>query len=139
MNHSSDHKSNHLAAALAGTGVHPGRTLHSNLTAPALVAESLRRREGRLSIMIDQQHVISGEQNDRWVGREAEVLIEGFSYRDEAQLYGKTREFKTLVLPNDGTPAGTLKRVRITGATTMTLFAEALDAQHPDVMVQIAG
>ena len=36
-------------AALAGTGVHPGRPVHPNLAAPALVAESLRRREGRLS------------------------------------------------------------------------------------------
>jgi phosphoenolpyruvate carboxykinase (ATP) len=30
--------------------VHPGRPVYPNLTAPALVAESLRRREGRLSI-----------------------------------------------------------------------------------------
>ncbi len=50
MNHSSDHTSHHIAWALAGTGVHPGRPVHPNLTAPALVAESLRRREGRLSI-----------------------------------------------------------------------------------------
>jgi phosphoenolpyruvate carboxykinase (ATP) len=50
LNHSSDHTSNHVAAALAGTGVHPGRPVHPNLTAPALGAESLRRREGRLSI-----------------------------------------------------------------------------------------
>jgi phosphoenolpyruvate carboxykinase (ATP) len=42
--------SKHAAAALAGAGVHPGRPVHPNLTAPALVAESLRRREGRLSI-----------------------------------------------------------------------------------------
>jgi phosphoenolpyruvate carboxykinase (ATP) len=38
------------AAALAGTGVHAGHSVHRNLTAPALVAESLRRREARLSV-----------------------------------------------------------------------------------------
>ena len=34
---------------LAGTGVHPARTLHVNLTAPLLVAHAIRRGEGRLS------------------------------------------------------------------------------------------
>ena len=38
------------AQALAGTGVHASRPVHANLTAPALVAEALRRDEGRLSI-----------------------------------------------------------------------------------------
>jgi phosphoenolpyruvate carboxykinase (ATP) len=38
------------AAALAGTGVRASRPVHSNQTAPALVAEALRRHEGRLSV-----------------------------------------------------------------------------------------
>jgi phosphoenolpyruvate carboxykinase (ATP) len=37
------------SAALKGTGVHATREVHANLSAPALVAESLRRFEGRLS------------------------------------------------------------------------------------------
>jgi phosphoenolpyruvate carboxykinase (ATP) len=37
------------AEALAGTGVHASRAVHANLTAPALVAEALRRNEGRLA------------------------------------------------------------------------------------------
>jgi phosphoenolpyruvate carboxykinase (ATP) len=37
------------ATALAGTGVHAGAPVHANLTAPALVAEALRRHEGRLA------------------------------------------------------------------------------------------
>ena len=36
-------------APLAGTGVHPGRPVHANLTPPALLAHSLRLGEGRLS------------------------------------------------------------------------------------------
>ncbi len=39
----------HAAVALAGTGVQASRPVHSNQTAPALVAEALRRHEGRLS------------------------------------------------------------------------------------------
>ncbi len=37
------------AAPLAGTGIHLAAALHANLTAPALVAHSLRLGEGRLS------------------------------------------------------------------------------------------
>ena len=37
------------SAALSGSGVTAGRDVHSNLTAPALVAESIRRGEGTLS------------------------------------------------------------------------------------------
>ena len=37
------------AEALAGTGVQASRSVHANLSASALVAESLRRNEGRLS------------------------------------------------------------------------------------------
>ena len=50
LTHASDKPSKQAAQALAGTGVHAGRAVHSNLTAPSLVAESLRRREGRLSV-----------------------------------------------------------------------------------------
>jgi phosphoenolpyruvate carboxykinase (ATP) len=37
------------AVPLAGTGVRVAAALHANLTAPALVAHSLRKGEGRLS------------------------------------------------------------------------------------------
>jgi phosphoenolpyruvate carboxykinase (ATP) len=39
----------HAAAALAGTGVQASRPVYANQTAPTLVAEALRRHEGRLS------------------------------------------------------------------------------------------
>ena len=39
----------HDAVPLAGTGVRVAAALHANLTAPALVAHSLRKNEGRLS------------------------------------------------------------------------------------------
>jgi phosphoenolpyruvate carboxykinase (ATP) len=38
------------AEALAGTGIHASRPVHANLTAPALVAQAVRRDEGGLSI-----------------------------------------------------------------------------------------
>jgi phosphoenolpyruvate carboxykinase (ATP) len=38
------------AEALAGSGIHASRPVHANLAAPALVAEAVRRDEGRLSV-----------------------------------------------------------------------------------------
>jgi tRNA-2-methylthio-N6-dimethylallyladenosine synthase len=86
------------------------------------VPEQVKGR--RLQTLIDTQHRISGEINDGWLGREAEVLIEGRARRDEAQLFGRTPHFKTVVMTDDGTPAGTLKRVRVVGSTPITLFGE---------------
>ncbi len=80
----------------------------------------------RLALLIDTQHRISGEINDGWLGRQVEVLIEGPARKDESQLFGKSEHFKTVVLPHDGTPAGTLKRARIVGSTPITLFGEPL-------------
>jgi phosphoenolpyruvate carboxykinase (ATP) len=40
----------HAAVALTGTGVQASCPVHANQTAPALVAEALRRDEGRLSV-----------------------------------------------------------------------------------------
>ena len=46
------HKSARVLAAeaLGATGIHASRPVHANLTAPALVAEAVRRDEGQLSV-----------------------------------------------------------------------------------------
>jgi tRNA-2-methylthio-N6-dimethylallyladenosine synthase len=82
----------------------------------------------RLQTLIDQQHRISGEINDGWLGRELEVLVEGRGRRDEAQLFGKSAHFKSVVMPDDGSAPGTLRRVRVVGSTPITLFGEPVSA-----------
>ncbi len=82
----------------------------------------------RLQALIDAQHAISGEIHDAMLGRTVEVLVEGRARRDEAQLFGKSEHFKSVVMPDDGTPAGALKRARVVGSTPITLFAEPLVA-----------
>jgi tRNA-2-methylthio-N6-dimethylallyladenosine synthase len=81
----------------------------------------------RLTQLIELQHHISAEIHDGWVGREVEVLVESPARKNPEQLFGKTREFKAVVFPNDGTPAGTLRRLRVIGATSMTLFGEPIE------------
>jgi tRNA-2-methylthio-N6-dimethylallyladenosine synthase len=90
----------------------------------------------RLEVLIAQQQAISGALNDRLIGREVEVLVEGparraprpgstsMRERGEGQLFGKSAHFKTVVFSDDGSPAGTLRRVRVMGATSQTLIGE---------------
>ncbi|HEY6867134.1 MAG TPA: MiaB/RimO family radical SAM methylthiotransferase, partial [Candidatus Eisenbacteria bacterium] len=93
---------------------------------PETVSEEEKGR--RLQVLVDLQHAISGEINDGWIGREVEVLVEGPARRDPSQLYGRAPQFKAVVCANDGAPAGTLRRVRIVGATPVTLFGEPVTA-----------
>ena len=90
----------------------------------------------RLTRLIEQQHRISGEIHDGWVGREVEVLVEGRARKDSSQLFGKSEEFKTVVFEDDGTPAGALRRVRVAGATPVTLIGVTRPAESP-ALVQI--
>ncbi len=104
---------------------------------PETVSEEEKGR--RLTELIDLQMALSAEVNDRWLGRTVEVLVEGGSRRDGAQLHGKSREFKTVVFADDGSPAGRLARVRVVGATAITLIGESLDAPGAQPLVSIGG
>jgi len=93
----------------------------------------------RLTRLIGLQHVISGEIHAALTGREVEVLVESNARRDPGQLYGKTAHFKTVVFTDDGTPPGTLRRVRIVGSTPVTLFGAAVAAARPEpALIQLA-
>lgn len=89
-------------------------------------------KTARLTRLIDFQHAISGEINDALIGSEVEVLVEGNARRDAGQLYGKSPHFKTVVFDDDGTPPGALRRVRVLGATPITLLAESAAARKRD-------
>jgi tRNA-2-methylthio-N6-dimethylallyladenosine synthase len=90
----------------------------------------------RLTRLIELQHRISGELHDALVGRQVEVLVEGNARKDAGQLYGKSAEFRTVVFEDDGSPLGSLRRVRVVGATPVTLFGDPRPAPAPS-LVQI--
>jgi tRNA-2-methylthio-N6-dimethylallyladenosine synthase len=100
---------------------------------------SEERKGERLARLITLQQAISGEINDRWLGRTAEVLVEGQARRNPEQLFGKSTHFKSVVFPDDGTPEGTLRRVRIVGATPLTLFGEPVVESRPAPLIAIGG
>jgi tRNA-2-methylthio-N6-dimethylallyladenosine synthase len=97
----------------------------------------------RLAVLLEQQQQISGEIMDTYLGRDIEVLVDGPSFGGKGghprQLYGKSREFKTVVWADDGSPPGSLRRVRVVGTTPITLLGESLSAPRPAPLVTIGG
>ncbi len=106
---------------------------------PETVSEEEKGR--RLQVLIEQQHAISGEIMDGFLGREVEVLVEGPSSRGRGagatQLHGKSRGFKTVVWPDDGSPAGSLRTVRVVGSTPVTLLGQPVGAGQPEPLVTL--
>jgi tRNA-2-methylthio-N6-dimethylallyladenosine synthase len=80
----------------------------------------------RLQRLIAVQEAISLEVFRAMVGREVEVLAHGRSKRDPSRLVGRTSCFKTTAFDGAGHDVGDMVRVRVTDATSHTLFAEPL-------------
>ncbi|MFN8589394.1 MAG: tRNA (N6-isopentenyl adenosine(37)-C2)-methylthiotransferase MiaB [Candidatus Eisenbacteria bacterium] len=103
---------------------------------PETVSEEEKGR--RLTRLIDEQMAISAEINDARLGDEVEVLVENVSHRDASQLYGKSRDFKTVVFGDDGTQPGELARVKVIGTTPVTLLGESVRKPKHVPLVTIA-
>ena len=77
----------------------------------------------RLSRMIDLQRRLSEESNRRQVGREVEVLVEGFSKRSRSQLSGRTSQDKVVVFDKkEGIHFGDIVHCHIDDVTSATLL-----------------
>jgi tRNA-2-methylthio-N6-dimethylallyladenosine synthase len=91
----------------------------------------------RLERLIQLQQAISAGCNDAWIGREIEVLAEEPSRRDAGRWFGRSAQFKGVVFEDEHARAGELTRLRVTGATSQTLFARAAVAAAPPAPVPI--
>lgn len=80
----------------------------------------------RLQEIIDLQLELSRESNERDLGKEFEVLIEGFSKRSREQLYGRNEQNKVVIFDKKNYRIGQFAKVVITGFTSATLFGEAI-------------
>ncbi len=83
----------------------------------------------RLEELIALQNRLSAESNQRCIGREYEVLIEGVSKRSREQLFGRTEQNKVVVFDRGGCRIGQFVRVRVTGASSATLKGELVSPQ----------
>src|SRR5262249_7822500 len=77
-------------------------------------------KAARLERLIALQEAASAERNRAHVGRVVEVLIEGPAKRPAGWMTGKSRDFRTVVLPGPAAP-GDVIAVRVASATSHTL------------------
>ena len=78
----------------------------------------------RLSEMINLQNELSAESYKKDIGKEYEVLVEGFSKRSREQLFGRTQQNKVVVFDKGNHHIGEFVRVRITDSSSATLKGE---------------
>ncbi|MCD8291176.1 MAG: tRNA (N6-isopentenyl adenosine(37)-C2)-methylthiotransferase MiaB [Prevotella sp.] len=86
---------------------------------PDDVPEDIKLR--RLAEMIELQTKLSAESNARDVGKEFDVLVEGFSKRSRENLCGRTIQNKMVVFDKGQHHVGETVRVRITDCSSATL------------------
>ena len=88
------------------------------------VPEEVKGR--RLQEIIDLQLELSQKSNEQDVGKEFEVLVEGFSKRSREQLFGRTEQNKVVIFDKKNHRIGQFVKVKITGFTAATLFGESI-------------
>ena len=89
------------------------------------VSEEIKGR--RLQEIIDLQLELSQKRNEQDVGKEFEVLVEGFSKRSREQLFGRTEQNKVVIFDKKNHRIGQFVKVKITGFTAATLFGEPIE------------
>lgn len=91
------------------------------------VSEEVKSR--RLQEIIELQMELSRQSNEKDMGKEFEVLTEGFSKRSREQLFGRTDQNKVVIFNKKNHRIGEFVKVRITGFTAATLLGESLLAE----------
>ena len=105
----------------------PGTYASKNL--PDDVPEETKIR--RLNELIALQNELSLRANQRCIGQEYDILIEGVSKRSREQLFGRTEQNKVVIFDRADHRVGETIRVRITEATSATLKGEVVGGENP--------
>ena len=105
----------------------PGTYASKNL--PDDVPEETKIR--RLNELIALQNELSLMANQRCIGQEYDILIEGVSKRSRKQLFGRTEQNKVVIFDRADHRVGETIRVRITEATSATLKGEVVVGENP--------
>lgn len=81
----------------------------------------------RLAEIIELQNRLSLRNNQNDVGKEFEILIEGTSRRSDEQVFGRTSQGKVVIIERRRHQKGEYVKVRITSASSATLFGEEIE------------
>jgi tRNA-2-methylthio-N6-dimethylallyladenosine synthase len=85
----------------------------------------LETKKKRLNEIIRLQNQISAEHNQRDIGKEFKVLIEGDSRRSDQDFKGRNSQNKMVVFPKkEGLKPGDYVKVKVHDATSATLIGE---------------
>ena len=90
------------------------------------ISEEVKIR--RLNEIIALQNRLSMEANQKCIGKEYEVLVEGVSKRSREQLFGRTEQNRVVVFDKGTHKVGDFVNVRITEAGSATLKGEEVFA-----------
>lgn len=92
---------------------------------PDDISEEVKIR--RLNELIALQNQLSADSNQRCVGKEYEILVEGYSKRSREQLFGRTQQNKVVVFDKGNVHIGQFVKVRVTDASSATLKGELVN------------
>lgn len=84
----------------------------------------------RLQEIINLQNELSAESNKKDIGKNFEVLVEGFSKRSKDQLFGRSSQNKVIIFDKAGYKVGQLVKVKVTDCTSATLLGEAVETDN---------
>jgi tRNA-2-methylthio-N6-dimethylallyladenosine synthase len=98
----------------------PATRMPAELTVPDDVASR------RLDQLIRHVRAQAREQNLALIGRTAEVLVERVA-KDGEMLMGRTRDWKTVLLPPGSAEVGDYRTVHFTGTTGSTFTGQVVD------------
>ena len=142
-------------SALSKTGVHAGKQVHANLTAPGLVSHALRRGEGKLSEdgafmaltgvhtgrSVKDKFVVDEPETtgEVWWGKVNQKLSQAhFAHlRTRVQAYLQGQELFTQDLYAGADPARRVKVRLVTTAAWQALFARNMFIRPPEA--ELAG
>jgi len=99
------------------------------------VSEPIKSK--RLQEIIELQGKIAFDINQKIVGHEEIVLIEGFSRKSKNFFAGRTDSNKVVIIPaNDKIKVGDYVRTVITNATQATLFADIISLEKNSIKLE---
>lgn len=86
---------------------------------------SMTEKERRDKVLLDDQDALGIGNNDEWVNRECEVLVEGPSLRNKERWSGRSGQNKIVIFqPVEGVSIGDLVIVKISKVNPQTLFGD---------------
>jgi tRNA-2-methylthio-N6-dimethylallyladenosine synthase len=87
----------------------------------------------RLQEIIDLQQKISYEKNQELIGKEENILVEGFSKKSDQFIAGRSDTNKVVIIPFDlAIRVGNYVKVKIDRATSATLFGRSVESVNKE-------